>query len=128
MKMNNEHLHVDELDKKKKKKRRKKESEKEPNPFDEKPSNFQEIEKIMAYLGRKHSDGAVKGDNLTKVLDYLINTKQESYETTVSKLSLICGMMARYVKENYLNGIEAFGFIYVYMNGNTKCWQWVGIE
>lgn len=126
--MSGEHQHVEDLNKKKKKKKTKKESEKKVNPFDEKPSNFQEIEKIMAYLGRKHSDGAVKGDNLTKILDYLINTKQESYDVTVSKLSLICGMMARYVKENYLQGLEAFGFIYVYMNGNIKVWQWVGIK
>lgn len=105
----------------------KKKREKKVNPFDEKPSNYQEIEKVMNYLGRTHSDGAVKGDNLTKIINYLIDQKEEEYDRTVSRLSLRIGMMNRYIKENYLYGLEAEGLIYVYVNGNTKRWNWVGV-
>lgn len=116
------------MNEEKSEKQKKIRKKKEVNPYDEKPSNYQEIEKVMALLGRKHSDGAVKGDNLTKILDYLITQKSESYDITCAKLSLVCGMMQRYVKENYLQGLEAFGIIYVYMNGNTKTWNWEGIK
>lgn len=91
-------------------------------------SVYHEMEKIMDYLGRKHTDGVVKGDNLTKILSYLIVQKSEPYDKTTAKLSLMCGMMQRYVKENYLQGLEAFGFINVYMNGTTRVWEWIGIK
>lgn len=87
-----------------------------------------EINKTLEYLGRRHSEGAVKGDNLVRILSYLIKQKSEAYDKTVSRLSLRIGIMNRYVKENYLYGLEAEGLLNVYVNSNVKVWEWIGVQ
>jgi len=93
--------------------------------------NYIEIHKqvvdIFDYLGRRVGEGEVKGDHLAKILSYLISANSEKYNTTIDKLCLLCGIMARYIRENYLKPIEAWGFIFVYENQHTKMWKWVGI-
>ena len=55
--------------------------------------------------------------------------KEEIYSKTVDKLTWICHMSNRSVRENYLKGIEAFGIIETFTNefGVIK-WRWIGIK
>lgn len=87
-----------------------------------------EINAVLDALGRAHTEGNVRGDHLVKILKYLITVKKETYNKTISKLSLICGIGQRYVKENYLMGLEYFGFITVIYSEKQKHWIWNGIE
>lgn len=79
----------------------------------------------MEWLGRSPSDSKVSGDNLKKILFYLIKQRGESYDETVYKLSITCRMGVRYVKD-YLLGLEAWKLMRTYLNGQTKVWEWIG--
>jgi predicted nucleic acid-binding Zn ribbon protein len=88
-----------------------------------------EIIEICDVFGFKHTDGVVSGSHNATILGYLRQRQEEVYSTTVDKLTWLCHMSARYLKENYLKGIEAFGIIETYTNefGVVK-WKWVGIK
>ena len=88
-----------------------------------------EIEEICEAFGFKHSEGLVTGSHNATILSYLRQHKEEPYKTTIDKLTWICHMTNRSLKENYLNGIEAFGIIETFTNdfGVVK-WRWVGIK
>lgn len=90
-------------------------------------NSHDEIINIIEALGRHDlTEGNVKGTHLGKILIYLQKLKQEKYDNTVFKLSLTCGMNGRYIRENYLKGLELFGVIKVQMIGNMLVWSWVG--
>lgn len=86
-----------------------------------------EIKHIMQILGRSsHLDGEVRGSHLSQILEYLRQTKHETVKRTLSKLSLICAMSQRSIRENYLEGLIEFGIIKTEQNSNELCWSWIG--
>lgn len=87
-----------------------------------------EEKRIMDFLGRGIQDGDVRGSHLGKILTYLKQTKTESLRKTISKLVLICGTGNRYIKENYIEGFEAFGIIEITSSGHDTIWEWVGAK
>jgi hypothetical protein len=88
-----------------------------------------EITEICNVFGFKHTDGLVVGSHNATILGYLRQHQEEVYSTTVDKLTWLCHMSARYLKENYLKGIEAYGIIETFTNefGVIK-WRWIGIK
>ena len=90
-------------------------------------TNPDEIRNIIEALGRKNlSEGDIRGIHLGKVLLYLQQKKNENYNDTLYKLALLLGMNIRYVKENYLKGLELFGVIDTQMVKNDLFWRWKG--
>jgi len=87
-----------------------------------------EEKRIMDFLGRGVQDGDVRGSHLGKILTYLKQTQTESLRKTISKLVLICGTGNRYIKENYLEGFEAFGIIEITQSGHDTIWHWNGAK
>jgi len=104
-----------------------KKTSKPPSFLSEKTAN-EEITQILNFLGRTHSEGDVKGDHLSKILMYLHMQKTEEYKKTVAKLALLCGIGQRYIKENYLDGLEAFGIIEVQYGSKWRVWTWKGLK
>lgn len=88
-----------------------------------------EVEEICLTFGFKHTDGLVSGSHNATILSNLRQWNEGVYSTTVDKLTWMCHMSARSLKENYLKGIEAFGIIETYTNefGVIK-WRWVGMK
>lgn len=98
-------------------------------PNSEDKETIYEIKEIMDCLGRSHSEGFIKGTHLSTILSYLRQKKTETFRLTKAKLALICGMGQRYLQENYLDGIEAFGLIEMGINEyNEKIWKWIGLK
>lgn len=91
--------------------------------------SINEIKDICDIFGFKHNEGLVTGSHNATILGYLRQQGEEPYNTTVNKLTWICHMTARSLKENYLKGIEEFGIIETFTNefGVIK-WRWVGIK
>ena len=90
-------------------------------------THHDEITNILECLGRSHSvKGEVKDSHLGKILMYLQRTKKEEYQKTLYKLALVCGMNIRYVRENYLKGLELFGIIELSHEKNCVFWNWLG--
>lgn len=103
---------------------------KSPNKFLKITKNdYVEIQQIYGIFGFDHSEGSVIGKHNTTILSFLIKEKEGVYKTMISKLSWLCHMSARTLKENYLSGIESFGIIQTFTNefGVLK-WKWIGIE
>lgn len=90
-------------------------------------THAEEIENIINALGRGDlTEGKVRGTHLGKILIYLQMKGTEKYQDTLHKLALIMGMNIRYVRENYLRGLELFGVIKTKMVGNELIWKWMG--
>lgn len=87
-----------------------------------------EIMDIIEALGRTATEGNVKGDNLGRVLLYLQQTKTEEWKKTINRLAIRIGIHARYVKENYLNGIADEGIIELCTVEHKIFWRWIGIK
>jgi hypothetical protein len=95
----------------------------------ESDSLAKEMDKVLFFLGRdRDTQGQVRETHIGKILEYLIKTKSEDYKVTISKLALTCGMNPRYLRENYLDGFEAFKLMIIYMNGGHKYWEWIGVD
>lgn len=92
-------------------------------------AGINEISDICDIFGFKHTEGSIVGSHNATILGYLRQQQEESYKTTINKLTWICHMTARSLKENYLQGIEDFGIIETFTNefGVIK-WRWVGIK
>lgn len=118
--------------------KKEKQEKQEKKPFDkafpksskilEGNSTHDELVNVLEFLGRKHTEGDVAGDHLSRILEYLIRQQQEEYKKTVSKLALLIGIGQRYVKENYLEGLEAFDIIEIRVGSKWKIWTWRGIK
>lgn len=94
--------------------------------FIDNDSTIYEIKEIMDCLGRNEKDGDVSGSHLGRILNYLRQQNQEEMKKTLWKLSLMCGMNLRYIRENYLNGLIEFGVIETQIVGNAHYWKWIG--
>jgi len=85
-----------------------------------------EIKQIMDYLGRGIQDGEVRGSHLGQILMYFRQTKKENMKITLSKLALVCGTSQRNLRENYIEGLGAFGIINIRTEGHSIVWDWIG--
>ena len=88
----------------------------------------EEILGILNIIGRSERDGAVRDTHLSKILNYLFQQKTELLKKTVSKLTLVCGMSKRVIRENYIDGLIAFGIIKIVVENNAEIWNWVGLK
>lgn len=105
--------------------------EKHPSPkiIKDDSETIHEIKEIMDILGKSHSKGNVTGDHNNTILSYLRQKNCEAYAITKAKLAWLTNIGQRYVQENYLDGIEAFGIIEIFNNEyNVKHWRWIGIK
>jgi hypothetical protein len=94
----------------------------------ERENNMSEIKEIMDALGRNEHEGEVRGSHLGKILTFLQQQKTGDLTATISQLALICGMKARYVKEDYINGMIVFGIIHISTSKNQTIWKWNGMR
>ncbi len=85
-----------------------------------------EIHDIMVLLrgGNATRDGDYRNTHLGTVLEYLRNQKEEDKSVTLQKLALMLGMAQRQVRENYVDGLIAFGILS--LTPDCKRWRWVG--
>lgn len=88
-----------------------------------------EIRDICEAFGFTNTEGNIVGQHNSTILSYLYQNKEGVYKTTVDKLTWLCHTSNRNIRENFLNGIEAFGIIETFTNefGVLK-WRWVGIK
>lgn len=91
-------------------------------------TSIDEVHQIITALrgdsGR--NDGDFRSSHLGIILEYLQCTKREDKKSTLAKLALKVGMTQRNVKENYFDGLIAFGIVKLTSNCNE--WFWVGYE
>lgn len=88
-----------------------------------------EVKEICDAFGMTNTEGNIVGRHNATVLSYLRQQQEGVYKTTVDKLTWLCHTSNRNIRENFLNGIEAFGIIETFTNefGVLK-WRWVGIK
>lgn len=87
-----------------------------------------EVREILNCLGRSSRDSEVRDTHLSLVLNHLQMEKRGDMKKTLAKLTLICGMGKRNVRENYLEGLIAFDIIQTRIENNTEIWNWNGIK
>lgn len=88
-----------------------------------------EIKEICDVFGFKNTEGNVVGSHNATILGYLRQEQEGVYKVTIDKLTWICHMTNRSIKENFLNGIEAFGIIETFTNSfGVLKWRWIGIK
>lgn len=87
-----------------------------------------EIHEIMYLLRGENAtkDGEYRNIHLGTVLEYLRGQTTEEKATTLQKLSLMLGLAQRQVRENYIDGLIAFGVIG--LESDCKRWFWVGVS
>lgn len=87
-----------------------------------------EVHQIMRVIRGNQStnDGDYRSSHLGVILEYLQSKKRENKSLTLQKLALMVGMSQRQIRENYVDGLIAFGVIQI----TTKCdeWYWVGLS
>lgn len=97
-------------------------------PKDEQQSQLDEIHEIMFLFRGDNAtrDGDYRSEHLGTVLEYLRNQHEEDLKTTSYKLPLLIGLGSRRLKEDYLNGLIAWGIIAL----DSKClrWKWIGAK
>lgn len=88
-----------------------------------------EVKEICDAFGFRDTEGNVVGQHNATILNFLRQQQEGVYKTTVDKLTWLCHTSNRNIKENFLNGIIAFGIIETFTNdfGALK-WRWVGIK
>jgi len=99
-----------------------------PPKFLTEQTTIDEIHQIMKILrgNSGKNDGDYRSTHLGTILEYLQQKITENKSLTLQKLALIIGMSQRQIRENYIDGLLAFGIIQL----NAKCdeWYWVGLE
>lgn len=85
-----------------------------------------EIHEIITFLRGSggSNDGDYRSKHLGMILEYLYLQKRESKAQTLQKLALRIGMSQRQVRENYVDGLIAYGIIQ--LASNCDEWFWVG--
>lgn len=87
----------------------------------------QEIQLILAHLGREPITGQFRDLHLGQILIYLQMWKTGQWKKTLSKLAIRMGMTVRGIRENYLEGLEAEGIITTSRSSDAILWSWVGL-
>lgn len=97
------------------------------NKKDEQQKTIDEIHEIMILFRGANAtrDGEYRNTHLGTVLEYLRDQQTEDKATTLQKLAILLGMAQRQIRENYLDGLIAFGVIS--LSTDCKRWSWVGI-
>ena len=74
-------------------------------------TSVDEIHEIIFCLRGQNGlkDGDYRTTHLAIILEYLQRTKSENKMLTLQKLALVIGMSQRQVRENYIDGLIAFG-------------------
>lgn len=91
-------------------------------------NGLDEVHEIMFLLRGDNAttDGDYRNTHLGTILEYLKSQKTEAKQITLQKLSLMVGMSQRQIRENYVDGLIAFGVIS--LDANCKCWYWIGVK
>jgi hypothetical protein len=91
-------------------------------------TSIDEIHQIIRILrgGTGKNDGDYRSTHLGTILEYMQQKKRENKSLSLQKLALMLGMSQRQIRENYVDGLIAFGII----NLTQKCdeWYWVGLS
>lgn len=89
-------------------------------------SGIDEVHEIMTYIRGNDgkNDGDFRSKHLGKILSYLHEKKRENKSLTLQKLALIIGMSQRQIRENYFDGLLAFGILG--LSTDTSEWYWIG--
>jgi hypothetical protein len=98
------------------------------NDVKKETTKMREIGRIFTFLGVAPAEGQVKADHLHKILNYLIDHQEGNYKMMLARLSLSCQMDRRKLRENYIEGIEAWGIIVLSHSGNMRKWIWKGLD
>lgn len=87
-----------------------------------------EVHEIITKLRGSHgkNDGDYRSTHLGTILEYLQTKKREEKSLTLQKLALILGMSQRQIRENYFDGLLAFGILG--LTSNTSEWYWIGVK
>ncbi len=95
---------------------------------DDNQTSIDEVHEIMFILRGQNAtrDGDYRNTHLGVILEYLKAQHEEDKATTLQKLSLIIGMAQRQIRENYLDGLIAFGIIS--LTSDCKRWRWIGVK
>lgn len=93
-----------------------------------KQQSIDEIHDIITALrgGTGRNDGDYRSSHLGIILEYLKTQKREDKRLTLQKLALKIGMSQRQIRENYFDGLLAYGILGL----SSKCdeWYWIGKE
>lgn len=97
-----------------------------PPEFLKNKPTIDEVHQIITMLRGSHgkNDGDYRSLHLGAILEYLYKKRKEEKSLTLQKLALILGMSQRQIRENYFDGLLAFGIIAL----TSKCdeWYWIG--
>ena len=87
-----------------------------------------EIHEIMCLLRGSNAklDGDYRSTHLGTILEYLRNQQTEDKAITLQKLALMLGFAQRQIRENYIDGLIAFGI--VSLSTDCKRWTWIGAK
>lgn len=93
---------------------------------DQQQTTINEIHEIMILLRGSNAklDGDYRSTHLGTILEYLRNQQTENKSVTTQKLALMLGMAQRQIRENYIDGLFAFGVIV--LSSDCSTWTWVG--
>lgn len=95
---------------------------------DEQQATINEVHEIMFILRGSNAtkDGEYRNVHLATILEYLRGQTEEDKATSLQKLSLLLGLAQRQIRENYLDGLIAFGIIS--LSSDCKRWHWIGAK
>ena len=93
-----------------------------------KQQSMDEIHDIIIALrgGTGKNDGDYRSSHLGIILEYLKTQKREDKRLTLQKLALKIGMSQRQIRENYFDGLIAFGVLG--LTSQCDVWYWIGKE
>lgn len=87
-----------------------------------------ELHKVARFLDRDNDhDSEVRESHFGIIMETLISRGRIDYKQFLSMMSLRCKMNKRYVRENYLDGLEAYNIISVTMSDGRTWIEYVGL-
>lgn len=87
-----------------------------------------ELHRVAQFLGRDSDhDSEVRESHFGMIMETLISGKVIDYKKFLSMMALRCKMNKRYVRENYLDGLEAYGIISVTMSDGKTFINYLGL-
>ena len=91
-------------------------------------TSIDEIHQIITIIrgGTGKNDGDYRSTHIGVILEYLQSKKTENKSLSLQKLALMLGMSQRQIRENYFDGLIAFGIIG--LTSKCDCWYWVGLS
>ena len=68
--------------------------------------------------------GEIKNKHMYQIISYLFQTKSEEYDKSLAKLAVSIQMDRRKIRENYMEGLEAWDIILVKSVDRKRIWFW----